>query len=99
MPEPEKSVSGLEPEDSFARLLGRQPTDAERQDLFRVRDALGLRGNDALWLVLIALEHYQKLYQQIPQEISKASDTAVAKVLTASSAAASTATKVAAEEA
>ena len=31
-------------DDSFARLLGRQPTDAERQQvLYRVKDALELR--------------------------------------------------------
>ena len=29
-------------DDSFAKLLGRQPSDAERQSLYRVRDALGL---------------------------------------------------------
>jgi hypothetical protein len=46
-------------EDSFAKLLGRQPTDADRQRLYRVRDALGLKNNDALWLVLMALQHYE----------------------------------------
>ena len=35
-------------DDSFAKLLGRQPSDAERQNLYRVRDALGLKNNDAL---------------------------------------------------
>ena len=44
-------------DDSFAKLLARQPTDAERQRLYQVRDALGLKNNDALWLVLMALEH------------------------------------------
>jgi hypothetical protein len=37
-------------DDSFAKLLGRQPSDAERQQLYTVRDALGLKNNDALWL-------------------------------------------------
>jgi hypothetical protein len=59
-------------EDSFARLLGRQPSDAERQDLYRVRDALGLKNNDALWLVLMALQHYQGQYEKFPQEIAQA---------------------------
>ena len=49
-------------DDSFAKLLGRQPSDAERQSLYRVRDALGLKNNDALWLVLMALQHYQGQY-------------------------------------
>lgn len=58
---------------SFERLLGRQPSDAERQELYRVRDALDLKNNDALWLVLIALQHYQDLYKGIPADIERAS--------------------------
>jgi hypothetical protein len=52
--------------ESFERLLGRQPTDKEVQDLLRVRDALGIKNNDALWLVLMALQHYQAQYERIP---------------------------------
>lgn len=58
-------------DDSFAKLLGRQPSDVERQNLYRVRDALGLKNNDALWLVLMALEHYQGQYEKFPQEIAQ----------------------------
>lgn len=61
---------------SFEKLLGRQPGDAERQQLYRVRDALGLKNNDALWLVLMALQHYQNSYETFPGLISKsAADT------------------------
>ena len=59
-------------EESFAKLLGRQPSDTERQNLYRVRDALGLKNNDALWLVLMALEHYEQLYAGIPERIEAA---------------------------
>ena len=59
-------------DDSFAKLLARQPTDAERQRLYQVRDALGLKNNDALWLVLMALEHYQGQYEQFPAKIAQA---------------------------
>ena len=59
-------------DDSFAKLLSRQPTDAERQRLYQVRDALGLKNNDALWLVLMALEHYQGQYEQFPAKIAQA---------------------------
>ncbi|AMM18808.1 protein mobE (plasmid) [Burkholderia sp. PAMC 28687] len=63
-------------DESFAKLLGRQPSDAERQKLYMVRDALGLKNNDALWLVLMALQHYQTQYETIPTTISQtASDT------------------------
>jgi hypothetical protein len=63
-------------DDSFAKLLGRQPTDTDRQSLYRVRDALGLKNNDALWLVLIALQHYESLYANIPASIKDAANKA-----------------------
>lgn len=59
-------------DDSFAKLLGRQPSDAERQSLYRVRDALSLKNNDALWLVLMALQNYQGQYEKFPQAIAQA---------------------------
>lgn len=64
-------------DDSFAKLLGRQPSDAERQSLYRVRDALGLKNNDALWLVLMALQHYQGQYEKFPQAIAQAAKDAL----------------------
>ncbi|MFL9903330.1 protein mobE [Paraburkholderia fungorum] len=62
--------------DSFSKLLGRQPRDAELQQLYRVRDALGLRNNDSFWLILMALQHYLNLYEAFPKAIEKsAADT------------------------
>lgn len=63
-------------DDSFSKLLGRQPSDKERQELYRVRDALGIKNNDALWLVLIALQHYEGLYASIPASIRDAAQKA-----------------------
>jgi hypothetical protein len=60
-------------ENSFAKLLGRQPSDAERQQLHKVRDALGLKDNDALWLVLMALQYYQDFYEKFPILIAQSS--------------------------
>ena len=59
-------------EESFAKLLGRQPSDTDRQRLYQVRDALDLKNNDALWLVLMALQHYETLYAGIPASIKSA---------------------------
>lgn len=59
-------------DDSFARLLDRQPTDKERQDLYRARDALNLKATDSVWLLLMALQHYETLYQKIPALIADA---------------------------
>src|SRR5471032_22769 len=59
-------------DDSFSKLLGRQPNDAERQQLYKVRDALGLKNNDAIWLVLMALQYYQDQYEIFPNLIAQA---------------------------
>jgi hypothetical protein len=53
-------------DDNFTQLLGHQPSDKEKQDLYRVRDALKLKTTDAVWLLLMALQHYETLYEQIP---------------------------------
>jgi hypothetical protein len=59
-------------DDSFAVLLGRQPSDKEKQALYRVRDALKLKATDAVWMLLMALQHYQTLYEQFPARIAEA---------------------------
>jgi hypothetical protein len=56
-------------DDSFARLLGRQPSDRERQQLYRIRDELGIKNNDALWMVLIALQYHQTMFDKHPELI------------------------------
>ena len=65
-------------DDSFAKLLGKQPSDSERQHLYRVRDALDLKNNDAIWLILMALQHYQSQYEVFPSLIAQsAKDTLI----------------------
>ncbi|MEP6652926.1 MAG: hypothetical protein ABJA82_06180 [Myxococcales bacterium] len=58
-------------DDSFAQLLGRQPSDKEKQNLYRARDALNLKTTDAVWLLLMVLQHYEALYEKIPERIAK----------------------------
>ena len=58
-------------ENAFQTLTGRTSTDAGRERLYRAKDALGLPDNDALWLLLIALDYYQSLYEKIPSQIAK----------------------------
>ena len=65
---------------SFTKLLGRQPSDAEVQKLYRVRDALELKNNDALWLILMALGHYETAYERMPQAIAEATKQSLANV-------------------
>ncbi len=71
-------------EESFSKLLGRQATDKEKQELYRVRDALNLGNNDAVWLLLMVLGHYETLYGRFPALIQKAaSETLVTAKATA----------------
>jgi hypothetical protein len=60
------------PEDAFTKLLGRQPSDKEKQDLLRTRDALDLKNNDAPWQLVMALGHYETLYSRFPALIKQA---------------------------
>ncbi len=57
------------PDDAFKTLMGRLPTEAERQRLAKVRDALGIRSADAIWDVMIALDYHLQLYTVIPEKI------------------------------
>jgi hypothetical protein len=59
-------------EESFEKLLERQPTDGERQRLYRVRDALNIKPTDSVWTLLMVLEHYQTMYEAIPRQIAEA---------------------------
>jgi len=56
---------------AFEKLLGREAKPAEREQLYRVKEALGLRDNDAIWLVLFALQYYDSLYRQFPKAIGQ----------------------------
>lgn len=59
-----------EPETSFARLVGHQPSHEQRERLYRIRDVLGLRDDDALWSIVSALEHYDALYRLYPAQMA-----------------------------
>lgn len=59
-------------------LLQRAATDAERLRLVRIKDVLGLSDDDPIWLIFIALGHYQALYEVIPARIEEAAKKASA---------------------
>ena len=52
------------PLDRFAALLGRAPTDAEKLELVRVKEALDLDNNDALWLLIMGLDHLRGRFER-----------------------------------
>ncbi len=72
---------------AFAKVLGRAPSESERERLYRLRDALGLRDNDAFWSIVLALEHYDAFFRQYPaqlaEETTRAIETARAAFATA----------------
>jgi hypothetical protein len=43
--------------------LGRAPTDAEKLELVRVKEALDLDNNDALWLLIMGLDHLRGRFE------------------------------------
>jgi hypothetical protein len=62
-------TAGAAVEEAFAKVLGRQPSEVERGRLYRIREALGLRDNDAFWYIVLVLEHYDSLYRDYPSQI------------------------------
>lgn len=71
---------------AFENLLGRTATETERAQLRKIRDALGLRDNDALWSVLFALQYYDSLYRQFPKAIAAEASKILAETRAASEA-------------
>lgn len=66
------------PDTAFQKLFARAPTDEERLTLYRTKDTLGLRDDDSLWLIFIALQYHHKLYDEIPERIRAVTKEAVA---------------------
>ena len=81
-------TDGTDVAPAFEKLLGRAATETEREQLRRIRDALGLRENDALWSVLFALQYYDSLYRQFPKAIAAEAAKVLAETRTASEASA-----------
>lgn len=63
------------------KLLGREPSGPELAEFVRVRDALGLRDNDALWLVLLALQHQRREFERAIEGQRRAFERSVGKRL------------------
>jgi len=49
----------------------RQASEAERARLYRLRDALGLRDNDAFWSIVMSLEHYHSFFRAYPDGLAE----------------------------
>jgi hypothetical protein len=64
---------------AFGKLLGRQATREECERLHRVREVLGLADNDALWTVVLALEHYDAFFRRYPERLAEVTEEAIEK--------------------
>jgi len=71
------SLSSSTVESAFARVVGRAPSVVERERLYRLRDALGLRDNDAFWSIVMALEYYDRLFRVYPERLAEVTDRVV----------------------
>ena len=67
-------------ETNFEKLFQRTATQSEREQLRHVQRTLGLKDNDALWLVLLALQYYDSLYRQYPKAIGAAASEILTEV-------------------
>lgn len=52
-------------------LIGRPPTTDEITKFYEIRDLLGFAEHDAIWSVLLAFGHYEILYRDIAEQITK----------------------------
>ncbi|CAK0754945.1 hypothetical protein CCP3SC5AM1_2070005 [Gammaproteobacteria bacterium] len=70
--------------ETFIELFKRQPNEADKIRLISVQKALRLPDDDPLWTILIALDYYQKLYEEAPARILDATrEAARASITTA----------------
>jgi hypothetical protein len=58
-------------DDAFAKIVGRQPSEEERGRLYRLREALDLRDNDAFWAIVIALEYDGSFFRTYPDKLAE----------------------------
>lgn len=65
---------------TFERLWNRKASEEEARRLHHIQNIIGIRSNDAIWALMLALEHYQQLYQQMPQKIEDAGRVAVNQI-------------------
>jgi len=68
-------------EESFARLFGRPPSDDERERIQKIRDALDISDNDALWAVILALQYHKALYDDVPRQIAESAQRSAQKIV------------------
>ena len=64
MPKMDEQLQG-----SYKAIFGKSPSADDVQAFHRIRDALNIKNDDALWSVLFVLQYYVTLYNKIPADI------------------------------
>lgn len=81
--------------EAFEAAWQRKATPEEADRLHRVQTVLGVKDNDAILVLMVALEHYQGLYSAMPARIEEAARTAVGEAKETAQRVASTAAQLA----
>lgn len=58
------------PVSAFETLLGRSATTEEETRILQLQKELGIKDDDALWVIILALQYHLTLYEKIPDWIS-----------------------------
>ena len=66
-------------ETAFETLTGQTLSDAAVQRLYRIKNALRLGDDDALWLLLMALDYPVTFYEKLPAQMKQASTDTLAE--------------------
>lgn len=59
---------------TFSRAMERPPTPEEARDLYRMKNATGLRADDPFWMILCTLRHYESRYDEAAVRILEAAE-------------------------
>ena len=65
---PHSSADAL-PVDAFEKIIGRSANEDERQLILRLQNMLGLKRDDALWALILALQYHLALFKEMPKVI------------------------------
>lgn len=58
----------------FTAVVGRPPSPEETEGLLHLKDAMGLRWDDPVFSLLMAMENHKAYFREIPAEMHKAAD-------------------------
>lgn len=74
------------PSKTFIELFKRQPSESDKIRLMSVQKALALPDDDPLWVIMLALDYYHKLYEEAPAKILEATQQAASTTIAAAEA-------------